>query len=127
MIVDPTDHPHRRHNVLADQWVLVSPHRARRPWQGQEDAPETAPRIPHDPDCYLCPGNIRVTGAANPAYRAPYVFANDFAALTPDAPAPDSADPLFHIAGARLTHGPRKRRSWANIMPMSRFLRIKGA
>ena len=101
MIFDPTDHPHRRHNVLADQWVLVSPHRARRPWQGQEDAPETAPRIPHDPDCYLCPGNTRVTGAANPAYRGPYVFANDFAALTPDAPAPDSADPLFHSAGAR--------------------------
>ena len=77
-----TDTPHRRRNLLTGQWVLVSPHRNLRPWQG-ELAPASAPAVPaHDPACHLCPGNTRATGAINPAYADPFVFANDFAALT---------------------------------------------
>ena len=98
---NPADHPHRRHNPLTDEWLLVSPHRAKRPWQGQEDAPDTAQRPAHDPACYLCPGNPRVTGEANPAYEGTYVFANDFAALSADTPAPEAATGLLQSAPAR--------------------------
>lgn len=75
------DLPHRRRNLLTGEWLLVSPHRAKRPWQG-EAAPPAAPTAPaHDPACHLCPGNLRATGEANPAYEGTFVFANDFAAL----------------------------------------------
>lgn len=103
MTFDATEHPHRRFNPLRGEWLLVSPHRAKRPWQGQEDAPDLAERPSYDPACYLCPGNARVTGDANPAYAGTYVFANDFAALTPDAPGPEESDPLFRADGARGT------------------------
>lgn len=77
------DRPHRRLNLLTGQWVLVSPHRAKRPWQGQVEKvpPETLPI--YDPTCYLCPGNTRNTGQQNPQYTGTYVFDNDFAALLP--------------------------------------------
>ncbi len=77
--------PHRRYNVLNGEWVLVSPHRMQRPWIG---AQETVPmdKLPvYDPDCYLCPGNIRANGEQNPQYQDVYVFPNDFAALLPDS------------------------------------------
>src|ERR1700739_2715595 len=79
-------HPHRRFNPLTREWVLVSPHRAERPWQGQiEDAPAEASQ-PFDPKCYLCPGNARAGGVKNPKYEGTFVFENDFAALRPDTP-----------------------------------------
>jgi len=81
-----TERPHRRFNPLIGEWILVSPHRTQRPWQGQvEDTPkEKQPE--YDPTCYLCPGNNRVGGAVNPDYRDTFVFTNDFAALLPDTP-----------------------------------------
>ncbi len=81
------DHPHRRYNPLADEWVLVSPHRMKRPWQGRVENPPVDKRPPHDSTCYLCPGNERAGGKRNPAYTGTYVFDNDFAALLPDVPA----------------------------------------
>jgi len=77
---------HRRYNPLMQQWVLVSPHRTQRPWQGQTEKADqpTAPR--YDPSCYLCPGNPRAGGAHNPPYTSTFVFDNDFAALRPDVP-----------------------------------------
>lgn len=79
-------HPHRRYNPLTHEWILVSPHRAERPWQGQvEDQPEKE-RPPYDPECYLCPGNERAGGVRNPPYTNTFVFDNDFAALLHNTP-----------------------------------------
>ncbi len=91
------DHPHRRLNVLTGEWVLVSPHRAKRPWQGQVEKISEEKRPEHDPKCYLCPGNERVGGHLNPQYTEPFVFVNDFSALLNDTPegGVNSKDGLF--------------------------------
>jgi UDPglucose--hexose-1-phosphate uridylyltransferase len=73
--------PHRRLNPLTNEWVLVSPHRATRPWQGETAKLPTSTAPEYDPDCYLCPGNARAGGVRNPAYPATFVFKNDFSAL----------------------------------------------
>lgn len=86
-MLELTKHPHRRYNPLAREWVLVSPQRTDRPWQGQmeEVAPDVRPEF--DPKCYLCPGNARAGGVRNPTYTTTFVFENDFAALRPHTPA----------------------------------------
>ncbi len=77
---------HRRLNPLTGEWTLVSPHRMKRPWQGKQEAVAAAPSLPHDPNCYLCPRNVRANGAHNPDYAHTFVFDNDFASLQHDAP-----------------------------------------
>ena len=95
-------YPHRRLNVLTGEWVLVSPHRTQRPWQGQVERTPAPPHVSYDPDCYLCPGNARAGGARNPQYDSTFVFDNDFAALLPDTP-PEQVDHdgLLVAAGER--------------------------
>ncbi len=74
--------PHRRFNPLRQEWVLVSPHRNDRPWQGQVDLTARPEAAPYDPHCYLCPGNARAHGARNPDYASTFGFDNDFPAVT---------------------------------------------
>lgn len=106
-----TDHPHRRYNPLTREWVLVSPHRTRRPWQGQVEPPPPEQRPVYDPNCYLCPGNVRANGEVNPHYERTFVFTNDFSALLPDIPPgeyassagspDDAAPPLLYARSER--------------------------
>jgi len=84
--------PHRRLNALTNEWVLVSPHRATRPWQGELARLEEKPEPTYDPNCYLCPGNTRAGGIRNPDYASTFVFENDFAALKPQSRAGDRLD-----------------------------------
>ena len=77
--------PHRRKNILTGEWILVSPHRTKRPWQGDVADTERNSRPQYDPECYLCPGNTRANGEVNPNYKSTYVFTNDFSALLSDA------------------------------------------
>jgi UDPglucose--hexose-1-phosphate uridylyltransferase len=78
---DINEDPHRRFNPLINEWVLVSPHRSKRPWQGQNEKIHTNALPQYDPECYLCPGNVRANGMHNPDYKESFVFDNDFAAL----------------------------------------------
>jgi UDPglucose--hexose-1-phosphate uridylyltransferase len=90
---------HRRLNPLTGEWVLVSPHRALRPWQGRRERHAATPALAHDPSCYLCPGNLRANGARNPDYSHTFVFDNDFPALRADAPTKGEGDGLIVAEG----------------------------
>ncbi len=85
-MLDWTQHPHRRFNPLTREWVLVSPHRTQRPWQGQVERAARPSSVAYDPNCYLCPGNTRAGGTRNAAYTRTFVFENDYAALKRDTP-----------------------------------------
>ncbi|WP_027136999.1 UDP-glucose--hexose-1-phosphate uridylyltransferase [Gaetbulibacter saemankumensis] len=82
---DLQDYSHKRFNILTGEWILVSPHRAKRPWQGQNEAVSNEKRPTYDESCYLCAGNTRINGEINPEYKDVFVFTNDFAALQSDS------------------------------------------
>ena len=90
---------HRRLNQLTGEWTLVSPHRMKRPWQGKREAVAAEPSLAYDPDCYLCPRNVRASGARNPDYPHTFVFDNDFAALQPGSPPQRVEDGLLVVEG----------------------------
>lgn len=123
---NPPPQPQRRRNALTGDWVLVSPQRDQRPWQGAREAPPLPPAAAHDPECYLCPGNARAGGATNPAYTGVYVFDNDFPALLPDhLPAAADADSLFvadHVTGRCrvICYSPEHNRALADLSDAER-------
>src|SRR5882724_6148101 len=101
--LDLTKYPHRRFNPLLREWVLVSPHRNERPWQGQVESSPAAAIVKYDPACYMCPGNKRSTGAANPDYKNVFVFDNDFPALLPNSP--DATSNVKNLLVAQVETG----------------------
>ena len=91
------EYPHRRKNILSGEWVLVSPQRNKRPWQGYHHSSKNELRPRYDQHCYLCPGNSRVEGKNNPDYKGPFVFQNDFPALLSEKEFNESESPLLQV------------------------------
>lgn len=92
--------PHRRYNPLLDEWVLCSPHRLERPWQGAVTPPAETGLPAYDAGCYLCPGNVRANGQRNPAYGTTFVFDNDYPALLASSDAAGAGHPLLRVEPA---------------------------
>ncbi|MBS1723089.1 MAG: UDP-glucose--hexose-1-phosphate uridylyltransferase [Armatimonadetes bacterium] len=112
--------PHRRYNPLLREWVLVSPHRTQRPWQGRTEVANAQERIHYDPGCYLCPGNARAGGHVNPGYEGTFVFSNDFPALLPESVDCPNPSPLLRSEAVRgecrvLCFSPRHDLTLANL------------
>ncbi len=119
-----SERPHRRYNPLTGNWVFVSPHRNRRPWRGREESsPEALPAPHYDPECYLCPGNLRANGERNPRYRTTHVFTNDYPAFLPDNPGLDtSLSPLLRAHNQSgecrvICYSPRHDLTMAQMLP----------
>jgi UDPglucose--hexose-1-phosphate uridylyltransferase len=93
-----SDYPHRRFNPLLDEWLLVSPHRTKRPWQGKVEKSPGMTLPAFDPACYLCPGNTRADGSKNPNYSSTHVFTNDFSALIPTVPSDSMSEKNLLVA-----------------------------
>ena len=101
MSINFSEDPHRRLNILTGEWILVSPHRTKRPWQGKEEDLTPDDRPTYDPTCYLCPGNTRSSGDQNPKYVNTYVFTNDFGALIPETGISSIQDGLLRAEGEK--------------------------
>ena len=93
--------PHKRFNILTGEWVLVSPHRNKRPWQGKTESSVKRAKLSYDPVCYLCPGNSRANGMSNETYTDTSVFINDFGALLDDTPIFEFNEGLLHAKGEK--------------------------
>ena len=117
------EYSHKRYNILTGEWVLVSPHRAKRPWQGKNETVNNEIRPKYDESCYLCAGNTRINGAVNPKYTDVFVFTNDFAALQNDSPTFSVNDGLLKAQSERgickvICFSPDHSKSLAEMSPV---------
>ena len=117
---DLQDYSHKRFNILTGEWVLVSPHRAKRPWQGQNEIAANEQRPSYDESCYLCAGNKRVNGEMNPDYSDTFVFSNDFGALQKDSKVFTYTNDLLKAEGEKgickvICFSPDHSKSLANL------------
>lgn len=122
MNTDLQDYSHKRYNILTAEWILVSPHRAKRPWQGQNEAVLNEARPAYDESCYLCAGNTRINGEVNPKYDDVFVFTNDFSALQKDSKSFEIEDGLLVAQSERgickvICFSPDHSKSLANMNP----------
>jgi len=116
------DYSHKRYNILTGEWILVSPHRAKRPWQGQNEILNNEIRPKYDESCYLCAGNVRINGEVNPKYTDVFVFTNDFAALQNNSPTFSVNDGLLKAASETgickvICFSPDHSKSLADMLP----------
>jgi UDPglucose--hexose-1-phosphate uridylyltransferase len=92
----------QRWHPLREEWVIIAAHRQHRPWKGEEIRAGQLPLPAYVDDCSLCPGNRRVDGQRNPAYRQTFVFENDLPCVAPHAPAAVATDsPVNRSSHAR--------------------------
>lgn len=101
MALNFSEDPHRRFNILTGEWILVSPHRTKRPWKGKVEKLESEKRPKHDPKCYLCAGNTRANGTKTPKYENTFAFNNDFGALIPNSSQMTFQDGLLQAKGEK--------------------------
>jgi UDPglucose--hexose-1-phosphate uridylyltransferase len=111
--IDFKKDPHRRLNILTGEWLLVSPQRTERPWQGKVENAPSANRPHYDPKCYLCPGNVRADGSVNPRYASCFSFTNDFSALLESTPINDFNNNNLLFATSRSHSSAIKRRKYS--------------
>lgn len=122
MTKDLQNYSHKRYNILTGEWVLVSPHRAKRPWQGRNEKISREKRPVYDPECYLCAGNLRINGEKNPDYKDVFVFTNDFAALQSQTTAFNFNDGLLEAQAEQgicrvICFSPDHSKSLADMAP----------
>lgn len=109
-----------RWHPLREEWVIVAAHRQDRPWRGERLDQKHTARLTYVNDCYLCPGNNRVSGEHNPEYTGIFVFDNDHPCVGMNAPEPPVAAGVLRNRAAQgiarvVCYSPRHDLSLAEL------------